>query len=404
MRKCRICHQKTQLIMHFGKMPIANGFISDPTDKEFFFNLSLVFCPKCFMVQLGETVRPEMMFNDNYQFFSSTSSVMALHFEKQANHIMKIVSRKESPFIVELGSNDGIMLQHLTKNKIGHLGIEPAGNVAAIAEKKGVNVLKEFFTQETAIKILKKYGEADIICGSNVTCHIENLNSVAEGVKVLLKGDGIWFFEDPYIYDIIKKSSFDQIYDEHVYYFSGYSVANLARYHGMQLVDMRYQDVHGGSMRYYLKKGNKNKIAQRMKKYLSREHSINLEKLDGYLRFKSNVDKICNDLKRALLKIKKDGKRIVGYAATSKSTTLLNYAKIGPDIINYISDITPTKIGKYTPGTHISIRSHDFFIKDKPPYVLLLAWNHKKEIFQKEQEYRKKGGKFIIYFPKVVIE
>ena len=404
MNKCKICNSQTNSIISFGKTPIANGFIKKVADYEFLYHLYVVFCPNCLMIQLGETVEPEILFNENYAFISSTSSAMALHFEKLAEEIIQRVSSKKSPFVVELGSNDGIMLKHIAAKGIKHLGIEPSDNVADLAEQIGVQVFRKFFNKETATEIIKKYGQADVISASNTMCHIEGLNSVFEGVRILLKKDGVLHFEEPYIYDIVKKSSFDQIYDEHVYYFSGLSVSNLGKKHGLQLVDMKHQDVHGGSMRYYLKKGNSNQVSERVKKFIVQEKNLDLDKLKGYLKFKDNVNKICKDLNKTLLKIKQKGYCIAAYGATSKSTTLLNYAKIGPKMIDYISDITPTKIGKFSPGMHIPIKPYDVFVNDQPPYTLLLAWNHRKEIFEKEKEYRQKGGKFILYFPKVVIE
>jgi SAM-dependent methyltransferase len=384
-------------------MPIANGFIKKETDDECFYHLYLVFCPKCLMVQLGEIVPPEVLFNDDYVFISSTSLGMAVHFEKLAQEIIKKVARKKSPFVIELGCNDGIMLKHVAHKKIDHLGIEPSANVAALAKKNGVRVFKKFFNQKTAKEIIEKYGRADVISASNTMCHIPDLNSVFRGISLLLKEDGFLLFEDPYLADIVRKSSFDQVYDEHVYYFSGLSIANLGARHGLQLVDMKHQDVHGGSMRYYLKKGHSLPVTERVKKFLFQEKKLNLHRWEGYRQFKNKVNKICRDLKKTLLKIKQEGHRMAAYGATSKSTTLLNYAKIGPEMIDYISDITPTKIDKYSPGMHIPIKSHHFFAADQPPYTLLLAWNHQKEIFQKEKEYRQKGGKFILYFPKVVV-
>jgi len=403
MSKCKICGFDLQPVMDLGKMPIANGFISKIGEKEFFYDLIVGFCPKCFMVQLINTVPAEKMFNADYHFISSTSSAMALHFKEIAEEIVKKISFKKSPFIVELGCNDGIMLEHIAKNKISHLGIEPSKNVADLARKKGIEVTEEFFNRGTAQKIVQKYGQADIICGSNVMCHIENINSVFEGVNVLLKDDGVLFFEDPYLLDIAKKSSFDQIYDEHVYYFSGLSILELAKKHNLFLVDMIHQDVHGGSMRYYIQK-NKSLNPKNAEDWINQEKSFNLHQASGYLEFKHNVDKICKDLNELLGSIKREGGRIVGYGATSKSTTLLNYAGIGPEFIDYISDITPTKINRYTPGTHIPIKSHEIFASDNQRHTLLFAWNHKDEIFKKEQDYRAKGGKFITYFPRVVVE
>lgn len=404
MKQCRICNSSTQQIISFGKMPIANGFVKKPSSKEFVFTLKIVFCPKCYMVQLGETVPPEKMFHDHYQFFSSTSKGMRKHFKELANHIIKLIDNKKKPFVVEIGSNDGIMIKHIADAGIRHLGIEPSVNVAEVSKKFGVNVSSVFFSKKTAQEIDKKYGKADIICGSNVICHIENINSVFEGVAELLSDDGYFFFEEPYIYDIVKNNSFDQIYDEHVYYYSGLSVLNLAQRHGLELVDMKHQDVHGGSMRYYLKKSTKNKISTSVKKYIDLEKKLKLHELEGYLSFKKKIDTVCSDLIRLLKKLKSQGHTIAGYAATSKSTTLLNYAGIDSSLIEYISDTTPSKIDLFAPGSGIPVKSYQYFLDDKPRYVVLFAYNHKKEIYEKEKNYRKNNGKFITYFPKVKIE
>lgn len=401
---CKICNNKTADIISFGKMPIANGFVKKPFAGEFVFTLKIVFCPKCLMVQLGETVPPEKMFHNHYQFFSSLSKGMAQHFQEQAEHIKDLIRGKKNPFVIEIGSNDGIMIKHIAGAGIKHLGIEPSANVAEVSKKLGVNVSSVFFNKKTAQEIDKKYGNADIICGSNVICHIEDINSVFEGVAELLSEDGYFFFEEPYLFDIVKNNSFDQIYDEHVYYYSGLSVSNLAIRHGLELVDMKHQEVHGGSMRYYIKKKGKNKVSSSVKKYILQEKKLKLHQMEGYINFKKKIDVVCSDLKKLLEKLKKEGHAIAGYAATSKSTTLLNYAKIGHNLIENIYDTTPTKIGLLTPGTHIPVKAYTSFSGDSPKYTVLFAYNHKKEIFTKEANYRKMGGKFIIYFPKVTIE
>ena len=404
MSLCKICNNELETIISFGKMPISNRFVSDLTEDEFLYDLSLGFCPECLMVQLEECVDPAMMFNEDYAYFSSISKAMESHFEEMANEIIGLVSEKPSPFVVELGCNDGIMLKHVAARGIPHLGIEPSANVAASAREKGVHVLEDFFNAKSATEIKNRHGQADVICGANVMCHIEDINSVFEGVSILLKPEDAFFFEDPYLGEIIRQTSFDQIYDEHVYYFSGLAVSELARRHGLQLVDMAPQDVHGGSMRYYLKKGDNNRIRKSVSFFLSQEKALNLHVSDGYITFRERVNKICSDFKETLLKIKGEGQKIAAYGATSKSTTFLIYSEVGPDMIDYVSDTTPTKIGKYTPGTHIPVKSHDHFLRDAPPYTVLLAWNHKREIFEKEKEYREKGGKFITFFPKVIIE
>ena len=404
MSLCKVCNHELRSIISFGKMPISNRFVSVLTADEFLYDLSLGFCPKCFMVQLEECVDPVMMFNEDYAYFSSISKAMEGHFEEMANEITGLVSGKVHPFVVELGCNDGIMLKYVAEKRIPHLGIEPSENVATSAKAKGINVIGEFFNSKSASEIMDAYGQADVICGANVMCHIEDINSVFKGISILLKPEGVFFFEDPYLLDIVEKTSFDQIYDEHIYYFSGLSISNLAKRHGLKLVDMLPQEVHGGSMRYYLKKGAECTVSGNVGRYLSREKTLKLHTPEGYIRFRDRVDKICSDFKNTLLNIKAAGKRIAAYGATSKSTTLLIYSKVGPNLIDYVSDTTPTKIGKYTPGTHIPVKSHDHFLRDAPPYTVLLAWNHKREIFEKEKEYRERGGKFITFFPEVVIE
>ncbi|MBC8427132.1 MAG: class I SAM-dependent methyltransferase [Deltaproteobacteria bacterium] len=404
MSLCKICNNELETVISFGEMPISNRFVLDLTEDEFLYDLSLGFCPECLMVQLEECVDPAMMFNQDYAYFSSISKAMEGHFEELANEIIEFVSEKPSPFVVELGCNDGIMLKHVAARGIPHLGIEPSANVAASARENGVHVLEDFFNAKSASEIKNRYGQADVICGANVMCHIEDINSVFEGVSILLKPEGAFFFEDPYLADIIKKTSFDQIYDEHVYYFSGLAVSELAKRHELELVNMVLQEFHGGSMRYYLKKGDNNRVKKNVPFFLSQEKALNLHVSDGYIMFRERVNKICSDFRETLLKIKDDGKKIAAYGATSKSTTLLIYSKVGPDLIDYVSDTTPTKIGKYTPGTHIPVKSHGHFIRDSPPYTVLLAWNHKREIFEKEKKYREKGGKFITFFPEVIIE
>lgn len=404
MALCKICNQELESVISFGKMPISNRFVSDINADEYFYDLAVGFCPGCFMVQLEQCVEPEMMFNQDYAYYSSTSEAMVKHFKKMAVEIADMLSTNSAPFVVEIGCNDGIMLKRIAEQNISHLGIEPSANVAAIARENGVNVIEAFFGAESAGYILEKQGQADIICGANVMCHIENINSVFEGINILLKPNGLLFFEDPYLYDIIDKSTFDQIYDEHVYYYSGLSVSELSSRHGLQLVDMIHQSVHGGSMRYYIKKGRGNSVSPNVENQILREKDLGLHTLSGYTPFKNNVDKICSDFKKTLLEIKSQGHSIAAYGATSKSTTLLTYAQVGKDLIDYVSDTTPTKIGKYTPGTHIPVKSHEYFLSDPPPYTVLLAWNHKLEIFEKEKEYRKNGGKFITFFPEVAIE
>lgn len=404
MNPCKICKTPTDQIISFGQMPIANNLVDSSGQNEFLYEMEVVFCPECYMVQLKDTVPPESMFNDQYPYISSMSKFMIQHFKNVADEIILATDPVDDPFVVELGCNDGIMLQHLKKQNIRHLGIEPSGNVADMAKKNGINVTKEFFNKDLAEQIVDTYGRADVIYGANVFNHIEDLNSVLHGVSALLKPNGICIIEDPYIYDILNKSSFDQIYDEHIYFFSGLSIRELSKFYDLQLYDMKPQNVHGGSMRYYIQKGKERPISDNVGRLILKEQEASLDQFAGYQTFKDSINNICSELRSLLQNIKSEGNRIVGYGATAKSSTLLNYCKIGPDTLEYICDTTPNKINKLTPGMHIPIVPYEQFCKDDIRHVLLLAWNHKDEIFKKEEKFRNEGGKFIIYFPKIRLE
>lgn len=385
-------------------MPIANRFLSHITDKEYFYQLAVSFCPKCCLVQLDDVPKPQQMFSSDYAFISSTSKVMSVHFKNQAQEIIRFIKNRPKPFVVELGCNDGVMLKHLAFRKINHLGIEPAENVALIAQKNGVTVQNAFFNHQLAQKIIRQYGRADVICASNTMCSVENLDSAFLGFQSLLKPDGVIFFEDPYIYDIVCLASFDQIYDEHIYYFSAHAVLKIAQKYDLTLTDMQHQPFHGGSMRYYLKNISLSpKTSFKVRNYLRQEKELRLNQFSGYKKFNRRVKKNVLEIHTFLAGRKKQKQPVVGYGATSKSTTLLNYCRIGPDLLAYITDNSSTKIGKYTPGTHIPVKSRQAFLTDRPKFTLLLAWNHRREIFKKEFLYLNKGGKFITYFPKLKI-
>lgn len=402
MKKCLICGNKMDPFMSFGKMPIANGFLTpEQFVNEYFFELRVAFCPNCFMVQLIEQPNREQMFNENYAFFSGTSKRMAIHFQEFAEHVKKDYLTSPDPFVVEIGSNDGIMLQHFAKADIRHLGIEPSANVAQVAIDKGIKTICRFFDEDLAREIVKEHGQADAFLGANVMCHISYLHSVVTGIKILLKPTGIVMFEDPYLGDVIEKTSYDQIYDEHVFLFSLSSIKYLFEQHGMELVDIEPQSTHGGSMRYVIAHKGMRPVSKNVLAQLKIEEKLGLNKSQTYDVFRRNCERSRDNLIALLYDIKKQGKRIVGYAATSKSTTIINYCKITPDLIEYISDTTPIKQGKFSPGMHIPVRPYEEFLANYPDYALLFGWNHADEIMAKEQKFKESGGKWVVYVPKV---
>jgi methylation protein EvaC len=402
MKECLICDESIQPFMSFGRMPIANGFLSPAQfAAEYFFDLQVAFCPKCGMVQLTDLVEPEKMFHENYAFYSSTSTRMATHFKRLADLVMANYLEAADPFVVEIGSNDGILLRHIASAGMRHLGIEPSGNVAQAARNQGVQTISKFFSENVAREILAEYGQADVVLGANVMCHMPDLHSVMAGIKLLLKPGGVLIFEDPYLGEIVEKTAYDQIYDEHVFYFSVKSISYLAEQHGLEVVEVSPHHVHGGSMRYVMAHQGIRTISATVEIQRGKEETLGLHQAETYHQMRRNIEKSRHELRRLLHDLKQQGKRVVGYGATSKSTTVTNYCGITSDLVEFISDTTPIKQGKYSPGAHIPVRPYQEFVTNYPDYALLFAWNHAAEIMAKEQDFRRAGGKWLVYVPKV---
>jgi methylation protein EvaC len=398
------CGSNAREFLDFGRMPIANGFLR-PQEfaAEYLFSLRVAFCPACSMVQLAELVDRERMFHDNYAFFSSTSRRMAEHFAELAAAVRARYVRPEQPLVVELGSNDGILLRHFADAGIPHLGVEPSANVAQAARDRGVNTWVEFFDEAVAERIVAEYGHADVLIGANVLCHIPYIHDVLAGVRTLLKPSGVLVFEDPYIGDVVAKTSYDQIYDEHAFYFSLASVSHMVAQHGLEVVDAAPQAVHGGSMRYVIGRTGAHPIEDRVGQLREQEAAAGLHLASTYDRFRGAVERSRDALVTLLRDVRGGGARVVGYGATSKSTTVTNYCGLTPDLVECVVDTTPIKQGKYSPGTHIPIRPHETFTADYPDYGLLFAWNHADEILSKERPFTEAGGRWIVYVPEVGI-
>ncbi len=404
--KCRVCGGSIEAFMTFGRMPIANGFLSQSeVATEYFFELAPAFCEACNMFQIVEQPDAGKMFHENYAFYSSTSRYMQAHFERYANFVLgEILDDRPDPFVVELGSNDGIMLRHFHDRGIRHLGIEPSANVADVARERGIRTVSKFFNPALAEEIVKEHGKADAILAANVMCHIPDINDVAAGAQRLLKPDGVFMFEDPYLGDMIAKTSYDQIYDEHVFIFSATSVKRAFAPRGLELVDVTPQVTHGGSMRYVFAPQGSRPVAPRVGEQLAKESAQGLDKADTYRRFKENCEKSRAGLMQALESLRREGKRVVGYGATSKSTTVTNYCGITPAHVEFISDTTPIKQGKLSPGVHIPVKPYAEFAGKYPDCALLFAWNHAAEIREKEQSFIASGGQWLVYVPEVKFE
>jgi methylation protein EvaC len=402
MSQCLVCRNPLTPFISFGRQPIANGFLArEDLAKETFFDLAVGHCERCHMVQLVELVDREKMFHGNYAFFSGTSQRMAAHFQAFAEGVIARRLGAADPFVVEIGSNDGVMLQHFAKRGIRHLGVEPSANVAEVARQKGVRTVSRFFDADLAREIIAQDGQADAFLGANVMCHIPYMHSVIEGIRLLLKPKGVLVFEDPYLGDIVQKASYDQIYDEHAFYFSVLSLSHLFAEHGMEIVDVEPQAVHGGSMRYTVAHKGAHAPTPAVAAQVARERELGLDRANTYDLLRKRIEANRAELLAELKRLKADGKRVVGYGATSKSTTVTNYCGIGPDLVEFISDTTPIKQGKLSPGTHIPVKPYADFAANPPDVALLFAWNHAEEILAKEAAFRANGGKFLVYVPEV---
>jgi methylation protein EvaC len=392
---CKITKSAIKPFISFGKMPIANGFLNKENfSKEFFFDLEVGFSEKCSLFQLKDHPTPEQMFNNKYPFFTGSSEAMKIHFQKYSDFIKKNYINNNSK-IIEIGSNDGTFLKNFKNSNLDYVGFEPSENVAEIAKQKGVRTINTFFGLNSLDLVKNFLKQTDVIFAANVICHIPELNGLIKAVDQLLSKDGVFIFEEPYLGSMFNKTSYDQIYDEHIFMFSGTSIKKIFDLFDMELIDLIKQETHGGSMRYVISRKNKRPINKNVEKILDEEKLNNLDNLDSCLKFKKNCENSKIKLNNLLKKYISEGKRIVGYGATSKSTTILNYCEINSEIVEYICDTTKEKIGKYSPGMHIPIVAVDKFRKDNAEIAYLFAWNHKNEILKKEVMFKKNKGKWI---------
>ena len=377
--------------MTFGKMPIANGFLKQKDfDKEFFYEMKVGFDETLSLFQLLEHPKPEMMFNENYPFFTQSSKFMIKHFEDYAKWV-KDKFFNNTKKIIEIGSNDGTFLQNFTNDNLEVYGFEPSKNVSDIAKTKGINSINDFFNSETIMQIDNYKNNIDIITAANVICHIPDIGDLFKTIEQCLSKKGVFIFEEPYLGSMIKKVSYDQIYDEHIYIFSVSAINKISKKYGLKLIDVLEQSTHGGSMRYVIGKDGEHKTSKSVDLKLTEEKKNNLDNIQSCIEFKKNCEISKENLRSKVLSIKNSGKNICGYAATSKSTTILNYCGLGSDLIDYICDTTYEKIGKFSPGKHIPIKDMSYFHQNPPNVAFLFAWNHKNEIFEKERSFLKKG-------------
>ncbi len=395
---CRSCgNTDLPTILSLGRTPLANALLREDQlgEAEETFPLDLVFCPQCTLVQITETLSPEKLFRE-YFYLSSFSDTMLRHAAAIAGQLVASRGLGPESLVVEVASNDGYLLRHYKSAGVRVLGIEPAVNIARVAEQEHeIPTIPEFFTEQLARQLRLEDFTADVIHANNVLAHVPDLNGFVAGLRTLLKVDGVAVIEVPYVKDMIAATEFDTIYHEHLSYFSFTALDKLFTRHGMNINAVDHLPIHGGTLRVYVSR-EKTSVA-------SLVDEEQLWNVSFYTDFKDRVETLRRELVELLRKLKAAGKRIAVYGASAKGSTLLNYCGIGNETLDYVVDRSTVKQGLYTPGTHLQILPPEKLLSDMPDYVLLLTWNLADEILEQQAEYRSRGGRFIIPIPSVKV-
>ena len=382
--------------LDLGKQPITNNFLTQQKPiEEFFYNLKIMFNEETKLVSLVNFVPPEKMFNETYAHRASMSLTMREAYKELAS---KIKDRFNPKSILEIGSNDGVFLKNFLN--INPIGVEPCKNLAEITNSANIKTYSNFWNISLSERIYNDVGKFEFIYSANTISHIQNLNETFLAIDNILTDRGVFVLEDPSLVEVLKNISYDQFYDEHAYVFSITALKNITKKAGLQIFNIEKLKTHGGSNRVYFKKysNNKIKIENNVIKHLNNEKKIGIHRLDIYRKFSKSVQKSKTKLVQIFKKLKKRGEPIIGYGATYKSSTVLNYCNLDHKFIDYFLDTTPTKVGKFTPGTHIPIFKYNG-IPHNVRFAFLGAWNFKDEIFKKEKKFIKRGGKFISHVP-----
>jgi SAM-dependent methyltransferase len=399
---CRLCDSRAvRLVMSLGSTPPANAFLRKDQlqEPEPSFPLDLFLCENCGHLQLLDVVNPEVLFR-NYVYVSSTSPSFVDHFRRYAEDMVRRYQVAPGSWIVEIGSNDGVLLRPFQALGMRVLGVDPAVRIAKQATESGVETWPEFFTEAIGRRIRKERGAAAVVAANNVFAHADDLHGILEGVKHALAPDGVFVFEVSYLLDVFEKTLFDMTYHEHVCYHSVKPLVTLFQRHGMQLIEALRVPTHGGSLRGIAAlQGSRHARQPSVQDLLDQERAVKLDQFGTFQKFAADIGALKQELREVLLDLKGKGRRIGGFGAPAKLTTLMHHFELGADLIDFVVDDSPLKQGLYTPGYHIPVVPASHLYESKPDYVLILAWNFADNIIKNHQAYLDGGGRFIVPLP-----
>jgi SAM-dependent methyltransferase len=406
--KCRHCRTPlTSTFVDLGSAPPSNAYLTEADLKkpEIWYPLRVLVCSDCRLVQTDDYTGAADIFTDKYAYFSSYSSSWLQHSERYVAQMVERFGLSNGSFVVELAANDGYLLQFVQARNIPCLGIEPTASTAAIARAKGIEVLEHFFGRSLAEKLASGRRRADLVTANNVLAHVPDINDFVAGVGILLKDGGVATFEFPHLVNLVANNQFDTIYHEHYSYLSLTSVARIFERNGLQVFDVEELPTHGGSLRVYAQRVTGPRAqSPTVTQLLNRECSAGINTDAYYAGFQARADRLKNELLKFLLDAKRDGKSIAGYGAAAKGNTLMNYAGVRPDLMPYVVDRSPSKRGKFMPGSHIPIVSEEQIRQHRPDYVLVLPWNLWDEVTADLSYIRNWGARFVRAVPKLHIQ
>lgn len=399
--RCRICKgDRLTMFLSLGSQPHCNSFLRAEQlgGSEPHWPLELLYCADCHLVQLSCVVDPEIMFS-NYVYVSGTTTTLPAHFRRSAANLIERFATPHSALVVDIGSNDGTFLQAFKDLGLRVQGVDPATNVSQIANERGIPTLNNFFGERVAAQILAEQGPARLMTAAGVFFHIDDMDDVCCGVRELLDERGIFQVQAIYLGGMLEQNSFDNVYHEHVSYYTLRPLIHLFSRFGLSVFDVGHSPIHGGSLLVYVCHEGAYPVSDAVERQLAYEHAQGWDTLAPYQEFARRVEQLRVDLVAMLRDLKGQGRRLAAYGAPAKGNTLLNYCQIGTDLLDYAAEKAPLKIGLYTPGMHLPVIDEEEAMKQPPEYFLLLPWNFGDELLRKNEPYRVAGGKFIVPIP-----